>query len=575
MMRRLLAGLSVVGVILLGGAPPVSAQEEEAAYLPERITGFHVTATVSSDRTATFSEWIAYDFGGNERHGIYRYIPVSYDRRGATYKLRLAVTTVERNGKEEEYDESTSDGVLNLKIGDPDVTMTGAHVYAIGYRTNRALNFFPDQDELYWNVTGNGWQVPIEQASFRLALPEGLNPASVKTTCFTGIYGSIEQACSVETEADELVFSTTRVLDPSEGLTVVIGFPKGVIAEPTFLDRTWELFRDNGILLVPLIAFGVMYWRWRTRGRDPELGAIIPEYEPPEKLTPAMVGAAMTDGEVPPRTVTATIIDLARRGYLNIRFGEVAGLFGSKQTFTFVKHKDADKELEPYELFILRGLFKGGDEQTMSQLKREKFYEAVAAFKTNVQKSVDRLDIFDAKPNQTRTTYIIIGVLLIWGILFFFSSTGVGALSAFLTGLIVAVFGWFMPRRNQKGAKLLAAIKGFKWFLSVTEKDRMDFHNAPERTPEEFQALLPYAIVFGVEKKWAEQFASLHVPPPDWAEGALSSMGAAAFASELGHLHSDATSSAYAAPSSSGSGGSGFSGGGSGGGGGGGGGGSW
>ncbi len=132
-----------------------------------------------------------------------------------------------------------------------------------------------------------------------------------------------------------------------------------------------------------------------------------------------------------------------------------------------------------------------------------------------------------------------------------------------------------MPRRTQDGVKLLAKIEGFKWFLSVTEKDRLAFTDAPARTPEQFQKFLPYAIALDVEKQWAKQFASLTIPPPNWAAGNLSAFSALWLVSNLDTMHEAAKSSAYAAPSQAGSGGSGFSGGGSGGGFSGGGGGSW
>lgn len=551
-----------------------------SALAAETIHDFAVTATVSPNRTTTFVEAVTYDFGYNERHGIYRIIPVTYSRNGGTYRLRLDVQNVTRDDQSEEYVESTESGRLKIKIGSADKTISGAHAYEIAYQTDRAINFFPDHDELYWNVTGNEWEAPIEKASFLLRLPEGVSFSSVSSTCFTGPFGSTESSCAItQGKSGELRVTSLRVLEYGEGMTVVVGFPKGIIIAPTAADSLWQILRDNGVLFFPLAAFIIMFMMWWQRGRDPELGTVIPEFEAPEKLSPALTGAIMTNGDVPSHTITATIIDLARRGYLKIRFEEKKGIlgFGSSQTYTFVKQKEIDDKTTEYEQALFSGLFSDGEQEVaVEDLKDKKFYLDVATFRKHVQAEVDRKHVFVANPTAVRGAYITVGVFLTWGMFFFFGSSGLGVLSALLSGFFIIIFGIFMPKRTARGVKLLAGIKGFKWFLSVTEKDRLDFHNAPERTPEQFMALLPYAIAFEVEQKWAAQFASLDLPAPAWAEGSgMSHFNAMYLVSSLDSMHSAAASSGYAAPSSAGSGGSGFSGGGSGGGFGGGGGGSW
>ncbi len=541
----------------------------------EVIRSFDVNVAADQGRHLVITENINYDFGDTERHGIYRYIPEVYDRDNATYNYHLDVLDVQRDGKPEPYEVSSGGGNVDIKIGDADVTMAGAHTYTIRYATDRAIGFFDDHDELYWNITGNGWEVPIEQASLSFALPNGVEATKVTTACFTGAYGSTEASCKTKATGGDLAFLSTRVLEPYEGMTVVYGFPKGTFPAPTTQEKIMMLVRDNLPLFFPIIAFAIMFYLWWTRGRDPQPGTVIPEYDPPQKLAPALIGASMTNGSVPQRTVTATIIDLARRGYLKIDFGEKKGLFGTSQTFTFVKQKDVEVDIPDYDRHIFEGLFKGGDKQSVSELSDGKFYTTVTTFTSDVARRISGMKIFHANPGGVRTLYIIFGIVITTLLFVFTASNGLGAFCAVVTGLVICIFGWFMPKRTAEGIKLYTDILGFKWFLSVTEKDRMDFHNAPERTPKQFQELLPYAIVFGVENKWAAQFASMNIPPPDWATGNVSSMNTVMLASSLNSLHSAASSSAFSPPSSAGSGGSGFSGGGSGGGGGGGGGGSW
>lgn len=545
------------------------------ASAAEVIRDFSVTVKPDGGRRLVFEESIEYDFGEASRHGIFRYIPETYDRNGGTYNYHLEVIGVWRDGQAEPYAVSRSGGNVDIKIGDADRTITGAHVYVIRYATDRAINFFDTHSELYWNVTGNGWQVPIEKVSIDFGYLDAIQPENVRTDCFTGVYGSTQKDCDVADGPNGAGFTSRRVLQPSEGLTVVWGFEGGQnFPAPTFWEKAKMLLADNFVLFLPFIVFAFMFWRWWTKGKDAKLNTVIPEYEAPRKFTPAMVGAAMTSATVPDRTVTATIIDLARRGYLKIKFGEKKGLFGTSQTFTFVKQVGDEAALRDYEKTVLIGLFKSGDEQSVDGLKDGKFYTTVSSFRNQVTKHINALKLFDKNPTLVRTGYIVAAAAVVF-VGFAMSGNALGSFSAVVSGIIVAVFGWVMPRRTSEGTQVLTDIEGFKWFLSVTEKDRMDFHNAPERTPEQFQALLPYAIVFGVENKWAAQFASMHLPPPDWATGNVSSMNTVLLASSLSSLHSAASSAAFSPPSSAGSGGSGFSGGGSGGGGGGGGGGSW
>ena len=558
-----------------------------ALFLPqvvaaEVIRSYDVDAIVDTNRNLTITETITYDFEDADRHGIYRDIPVVYRRNGGEYELRLDGIQVLRDGKSEPFTKSSQGNDLRIKIGDKDKTITGPHVYTISYNTNRAINDFPETktQEFYWNAVGLGWPVSIESARFSIQLPDTVKAESVSTTCFVGIFGSIEKSCTIGKASDgKIVIQSNRVLAPGEGLTSAISVQQGTFAPIPFSTKLWQFVIDNGSLAIPLFAFVFMYLRWLSRGKDPKLAAIIPEYEAPSGYTPATIAAGITEGDIPDRAITATIIDLAERGYLHIRFGEQKGLlFGSTPTYTFVQTEKNPEKLNAYESAIYQGIFKNAPERSLDELKQpsSKFYQDIQECKRKIQAEVDAKNLFDQNPGAVRGTYILIafavGMVLSWTI---GSLNPLGVACSIATGLIIAIFGWIMPRRNAAGTELLRKVKGFEWFMSVTEKDRFDFHNAPERTPQQFMALLPFAIALGVEKKWAAQFASLNMPPPSWAEGgSMAHFAAASFVSDLGEMHTAAASS-FSPPSSAGSGGSGFSGGGSGGGFGGGGGGSW
>lgn len=547
------------------------------AQTSESIRTFNVLARVDADRMLTVREEITYDFANVPHHGIYRDIPVRYSRNGGTYRLPLSILSVAMDSRPMEYTTSQNGDNLRIKIGDPDVTMTGAHTFVINYQTDRAINFFNGEAELYWNVTGNGWQVPIEQTSFALTGPTGFDATTAPAVCYTGPFGSTARECAVDSTSNQVSIVSTSALGVGEGLTTAIRFPKGLIAEPTLAERVWQIIRDNGVLALPVLTLIVMLWLWHIHGRDPKgRGTVVPQYISPRGMAPAEL-IALKEQDVPTRTITATILDLARRGYLKIDFGEERGLLRSTTTYTFIQQKEADASLTPFEAQIYAGLFASGSSVTLAGLKGS-FYKSIPPFKTAVFASLRERGLFEHNPIAVRGKYIGIGVGIIFVVFWLLAGVlnplTIAALVA--SAAIIGAVGWFMPRKTREGAAALEEVEGFKWFLSVTEKERLAFHNAPAVKPETFHKFLPAAIAFGVEEKWAEQFSGIDIAAPDYVTGdILHAWSLMHFAHALGGLNTAAAASAYAAPSSAGSGGSGFSGGGSGGGFGGGGGGSW
>lgn len=553
-----------------------------AFFLPrfahaEVIHDFQVKATLTSERRFEVTETISYDFEDEEHHGIYRNIPVRYDRDGANYRLRLTDVSATMDGEKATIDISKEGDDEIIRIGDANKYVTGKHVYTIHYVTDRAVNFFDDHSEIYWNVTGDQWAVPIEKSSFSITLPDEIRNSNASTTCFTGPYGSTEADCTVSSVGNTVSFTATRVLLTSDGFTVVVGIPKGIIQPPTAAERITQFLVDNGVLAIPVIVFIAMFMWWWRLGRDPEVGTVIAEYEAPQKLLPHEVAAARENGDVPLRGVTAAILEMARAGYLHIRFGEKKGLlFGSTKTYTLVKVKKTNDGLDAPSKILFDGLFEEGDEIGTDQFKDQKVYTYVAEFKKAAKEKLQARKLFSTDWYNSPSLYLVVGFLLMWGAGFIGAGIPLFTFSCFVSGIIVIIFGFVMPKRTAVGTEVLRKLKGFELFMSVAEKDRIKFHNAPQQSPQQFLSLLPFAIALGVERQWAEQFKDMEITPPDWAEGYHPGTGywASSFVGELQSVHS-AAASGYAAPSSGGSGGSGFSGGGSGGGMGGGGGGSW
>ena len=570
-LRRVAAALVLACGVCATSAPALAQTSASA----DKISEFAATAVLQEDRTLTVTETIAYDFGSIPGHGIDRIIPASYRRNGGSYKLRFEIGEVTMDGASVPYEIKGRSPNFRIRIGDSDRTITGSHTYRITYRTDRAINFFDGEGELYWNVTGNGWEVPIRSATFSLVGPSSFDGVAAKTVCYTGIAGSTVQNCGMQAQANTVQVESMGPLDPREGLTVAVRFPKGLIAPPTFWERLAILIGDNWILVVPCLVFAFMFWHWHTRGRDPKgRGTVIPQYEAPRGLTSIEMVALMKQ-VAGPSGITATIIDLARRGYLKIEFSETKKLIGSSTSYTFHVLKELEETAPPFERSIYDGIASKGTAVTLESLKGS-FYKAMTKAQEQTFTSLRKKGFFGRNPQTVRGIYV--GIASVVGFAAVYASSMLGmlaTLSLVAASLFIAGFGWFMPTKTKEGAIALEEVEGFKWFLSVTEKDRLKFTDAPALKPEQFHAFLPAAIAFGVEDEWVKQFAGMEIPEPSYASG-YGAWHPLAFTHAMHSFGAAAATTAYVAPQSAAGGGrSGFGGGFSGGGFGGGGGGRW
>ena len=187
------------------------------------------------------------------------------------------------------------------------------------------MKFFEDHDELYWNVTGDEWDVPVANASAQILLPPGVT--GVRTNEFTGGYGSRAQNAALKASENTVEVSMVRPLAFHEGLTVVVGWDKGFVKEPGTSELINQFLASNWPIFFPVPVFLLMFWLWSARGRDPRVGPVAVQYTPPEGLSPAESGT-LVDEMAAMRDITATIVDLAVRGYIVIEETEKIGSGG-------------------------------------------------------------------------------------------------------------------------------------------------------------------------------------------------------------------------------------------------------
>jgi len=550
------------------------------------IRSFRSAIEIRADSSLRVIETIETEFS-RSRHGIYRDIPFRYvDELGKTSATPLTVLSVtDSSGTGWNYKVMRIGSNLRIRIGDPDRYVNGRQTYVISYLVENGVLFFPDHDELYWNVTGNGWPVPIESATAVVTFAEGLSPSSPRSRCLTGPRGSREEACTVAGGKDGTVFRASRPFRPHEGLTIVFGWDKGIV-HPSVSLRTklyeWNL-PEYWPIALPCLAFLFMLVLWYRKGRDPRTGdPLVVAYAPPEEggrlLLPAEAGTLL-DERFDLQDLTASVVDLAVKGYLSIAEEKTEGYLFDKTDHRLRRLKMPEADLPAFERLLLEKLFEGrGSEVRISEL-RFTFYKHLDDLRKAVFGGLERFRYFAARPMSVKSAYMRAGALIavpglllgvaiqkVWG-----WQTGLYSFCAALSGAVVVFFARFMPVKTHRGVRALERVKGFEEFLMRAEKDRLERMSDPRL----FEKYLPYAIALGVSERWAEAFEGIVQEPPRWysSGGGIHAFRPSTFQHSLAPALTGMASAMTAAPRS---GGSGFSGGGgSGGGGGGGGGGSW
>ena len=430
------------------------------------------------------------------------------------------------DGEDVPYEITHPGNNIDIKIGDPDTTITGLHTYTITYDVRGALFKTNDAVELYWNATGNGWQVPISSARVEIVTPQGLLGSD--QTCYAGTLRSTTR-CDAASLGNVALFIGQN-LSSGEGLTIAQALSSDV---PVVI-----LEKFNFIWLVPfmlLLLFVVLpVWIYKKLTVHKIHGPIIPQYEPYDQVNPLYAGV-LVDNTLNARDITAAIVYLAEQGILKIRKTEKKFLFFPMSDYEIETLMSRDEITDQFLLKPFKLLFgertNKGNTVTLSELKKNMSQRRL---NSKILKDLAR----ELKSDMKAEGY--------------FEKAGL------------------LTRRTRKGYEAMDHLKGFKEFLSVTGKDRFKFHNAPDKNPEKFLEFLPYAIAFGVEKEWAQVFEGITIPEPGWYEGVYTgAFSSSQFTNDLSVFSRSLSSASTVNSGGSASGGGGFSGGGAGGGGGG------
>lgn len=610
-MRRLLT----LGAVLLALAAPLHAQERSL-----RLRDFDALLTVGRDGGLEVTERLTINFIG-AWNGLNRDLSLRHvTGQGRKEELDLEVTSVtDGDGKPLRVEESEEVGTKRLRIWIPGATDADRQI-VIRYRVSNAIRFFYEgsetgpMDELYWNVTGTQWEMPIDRVQGRVVLPPGARPRQMAV--YTGAERTTLAGSNGESRVTEngVEFASKGPLQPYEGVTVAVGWPAGFVASrpSEAAHRTREMLRLWPLAL-PLLAFGFCFRAWRRRGRDPREESIVVQYEPPASMRPAELGT-LVDHEAQMRDITATLVDMAVRGYVGIEERtekKLMGLFTSTD-FAFYRRRSREEwsELAEHEQLYLTGLFQhathseesweevralahssgdeperpsrgpgnGGSESVMLSDLTQRFYTSLPGIRDALYDSLVERGYYLRRPDKVGNLWMALACAVLmacvgvavfatensWGWVAPWAMVAGGAVSA----VVIFVFSLIMPARTPAGARAREAALGFREFLSRVESDR---YRQMITSPAMFERYLPYALAFGVEDRWASAFEDMYREPPQWYRGSgTGSFHATGFTSRMSEMSSRASSTMASSPSSSGSGsgGGGSSGGGSGGGGG-------
>lgn len=530
----------------------------------EKINIFSVDIIANKEGEMNIIERIDYDFEDLKRHGIFRYIPL-YSKVGDLYRvIEIDDIEVTRNGKKENFEISKSKEKINIKIGDGDTKINGTQYYQISYKVKNGIGSnYETHDEIYWNVTGNDWNIPIDKVISSVVTDFGVKRDSV--ACFTRDGSFNAQFCELD-PPDSSQTVTTNVMYPGEGLTVVHSFPKGTFPPSNLLKELPKsngekiagfIFKNLGIIYLIiniLIPSMIFYWYKKFKNKKrfgkPLVNFDLPKDEKGERLAPALAGTIDT-ARLERDDVVATLFDLAIRKYIKLEeIKNKKSLAPDKVTQKIIKLKEKDNKLSKFEEELFDRLFQSGDEVDSEDLKKD-FYKTYSKMEESVFKSLVEKKYFMKNPKLQRSLLFIFGLFAL-----------------LTTNIILAVVLFYLSRkligRTVLGDELDFKIDGLKLFLKSMDRNY-------KWQAEKFytvEQMIPYAMTLGYIDKFMKQLKIINPDyNPSWYHGYKGGFYAS-YGSFFSGVSSNMTTSA---PSSS----SGFSGGSSGGGGGGGGGGSW
>ncbi len=599
-----------IAALLLIFLPLSLESEKKDFYFPQ----VRIEINIERDGSFVVDERRTYDFQGSFSWATL-WIPLKVRRQAYEYELRVEDFRV--------YDEK--ENLLTFEQAADEERFSAKWFYRakdekrtfhIHYRIKGGIRSYPEVSELYWQAIGSGWEKPTAFVSIDVFLPE---PVPSKDDILIYGHGPLSGWAEI-VDTRRTRFSAQNLL-PHQSLEIRVVWPSGMVSgipselhtresikkeEAKFVEETIEKARlaeakrekekklvlnllklwATLLIVVSLLWFFVFLFLWKKKGRDYHFND-IPEYyhELPSELRPALVEVLRREGGLPTtRSFTATLFDLARRGYLELedRIVEKKWLFGVREkletTLILKKNYQHGQDLLPYEIDLLDFIFfevsgagnKPGAKVQVEELKSflksrpRDFQEWYRKWIEKVEKETKVLGFIEPSSLRIKKIYLLITIFL--------------ALLTLNPVLLVlaAVFLPRLKRRERRWARENELWEALDRFLD----DFSEFRDLPPEAYKLWEHFLVFGILFGNAKNILKQLPLIlkdeRASVPVWYQGyeSLRSFSSRGIESMIGSIERASTvihkASTSAAHYSSGSGG-GFSGGRGGGGGGGGG----
>jgi len=536
--------------------------------VPYYFESYDVHINVLENNTLEVTEKISAYFN-EERHGIYRTIPLKNDIEradGSTAKINAKIRNINVS---ENYETDTGLYDCNIQIGSENKTITGRHDYVISYSYILGKDTGTGYDELYYNIIGDQWDTYIKNVTFLITMPKEFDTNLIGFS--SGEYGTKgTDAIQYDVKGNTIYGSLNKTLNPYNAFTVRIELPEGYFR----FNKAAYYASLASMVIIPVIGLIAVLILWYKFGRDKKIVEVV-EFYPPKGMSSADV-AYWYNGYIQNTDLIPIMIELANEGYIEINELNTSrkSKSGNMQIKTIKQYNGPDKNKD----IFYRGLRAcSNDRYIYKEDLEENFYTYLNEISSNYNTSENRKKIFSAKSLYMRILGWFISLACVGiDVLIFINTLGYEKFIFLIAGVLIAVsafvLSFFIRKRTEEGHKILQHLKGFKMFLETAEKERLE--TLVNDDPKYFYDILPYAYVLGVSDKYIKNFEDIAIEPPEWYGGS-SAFNYWAFHYFINHTIQSSSDAMTSMPESSSGGFSGGGGGFSGGGIGGGGGGSW
>ena len=461
--------------LVLGSSHSVFADESE------KILEFKSDIVVNKDATIDIEENIIYQPGiSDTRHGLLWQIPFQYLVKGFKRPTKVDIKSVEYHPLSDSddvilnrYSRSVENGWLMLKIGDAEKYINEPHQYTIKYTLKYSgISYFDEHDEIYLNVIGPGWNIPIENPSATVKFPGKV----LDTVCYIGPDGStVQEGCVLTTDSESSIsIGLDKRLEPFEGYTFATKLPKGSI-ENTLNEQFKLVILSNIGILLPIPLGIYLFFFLRRRYSNKKL-TVIPYYEP-EKDMDVLVSGILLKQRYNPKYITATLIELAVNGYLKIREYK-------KKKYEIVKREKDSDDLPTYFKSLYDAIFAHGDVVPLNKLTS--FFTTANKVYLEGFSSLKERGLLSTKKINVKQTFIILSSIFtilptFLGEIFFINAALGWLFGIVISAILLAIFSFTIDTRSETGNKKYHYLLGLKMYINTAEKKRIEFHNDPKK----------------------------------------------------------------------------------------------